>query len=184
MNESVIAMIDKLHARLDDLAEVIKEVPFELAGYDKRLDRIDDQVYLIEVELEKKLDSAIPLKPIDEGSSERMEQAASDASSVKIESRSEDVVHITNDPSAAQQGSAAKQADESEERFGGADSCDDVTDGDDEEGFLTDSAKETIAGATKRLNAIYREGKDVVGEFSEAFGDIKDVFGKNPFKRR
>jgi len=53
-----------------------------------------------------------------------------------------------------------------------------------EEGFLTDSAKETIAGATKKLNSFYKEGKEVMGEFSEAFGDIKDALPGNPFKKR
>lgn len=152
MNESVLAMIDKLHARLDDLAEVVREIPFELNGYDKKLDKIDDQVYLIEVELEKKMNNSVPLKPVSETESEAFDSATerSDTPGPGPKVSSED-------------------DDEDEET----------------EGFLSDSAKETLAGATRTLNSIYKDGKEVVGEFSEAFSDIKDTFGvKGFFKKR
>ena len=51
MNEAVKTMIERLHARLDDLSVVVDGVPYELAGYDKKLDKIDDQIYLIECEI-------------------------------------------------------------------------------------------------------------------------------------
>ena len=157
MNESVLAMIDKLHARLDDLAEVVRDIPFELSGYDKKLDKIDDQVYLIEVELEKKLNSSVPLKPVSESESEAFD-AATESSDA---------------PKASPQAADAKPAQATED------------DDEETEGFLSDSAKETLAGATRTLNSIYKDGKEVVGEFSEAFSDIKDTFGvKSFFKKR
>lgn len=175
MNESVIAMIAKLHARLDDLAEVVGAIPFELNGYDKKLDRIDDQVYLIEVELEKKAQGAVPLNPISAEQSDAFDAATGTPSASKEatstvhivdEAAGDEPSHVNIAP-AAEGGSEEAQPEEKKS-----------------EGFLTDSAKETIAGATKTLNSLYKDGKEVVGEFSEAFGDIKEVLGKNPFKKR
>lgn len=179
MNESVIAMIDKLHARLDDLAEVVDAIPFELNGYDRKLDRIDDQVYLLEVELEKKAQGAKPLTPITAAQSEAFDTAAGTQSTSTDAPSTVKVVEAEmseGEPSSVKITSAAGEAGEVTREKGSEDAK--------SEGFLTDSAKETIAGATKTLNSLYKDGKEVVGEFSEAFGDIKEVFGKNPFKKR
>lgn len=94
MNESVFAMIAKLHARLNDLAEVVEQIPFELNGYDKKLDRVDDQVYLIEVELENKLKSSIKLEPISEEDSEAFESAQSKGGSKKATVRESEEVEV------------------------------------------------------------------------------------------
>lgn len=151
MNESVLAMIDKLHARLDDLAEAVRDIPYELNGYDEKLDKIDDQVYLIEVELEKKLSNSVPLKPVTKVESEAFDTAA----------------EKTDTPESSPKACAEENEDE------------------ETEGFLSDSAKETLAGATRTLNSIYKDGKEVFGEFGEAFSDIKDTFGvKGFFKKR
>ena len=64
MNEAVKTMIERLHARLDDLSVVVDGVPYELAGYDKKLDKIDDQIYLIECEIDKKTAKSVPLEPV------------------------------------------------------------------------------------------------------------------------
>lgn len=178
MNESVIAMIDKLHARLDDLAEVVNTIPFELNGYDKKLDRIDDQVYLLEVELEKKAQGAVPLTPITAQQSEAFDAAAGTQQATKEPS----TVRIVDEQTAADKPSQVKISHGAEGEAEGK--SESGSDDEKSEGFLTDSAKETLAGATKTLNSLYKDGKEVVGEFSEAFGDIKEVFGKNPFKKR
>jgi Skp family chaperone for outer membrane proteins len=157
MNDSIFMMIDKLKARLDDLSVVVKEVPYELDGYEKKLDRIDDQIYLIQAEIEKKLKSAVPLTQLSSQDSE-----AFDAATAKKEE-------------GASEGKSNQQEKQAEAKNNTSSK---------DEGFLTDSAKETIADATKTLNSIYKEGKDVMGEFSEAFGDIAGVFGKkNRFKK-
>lgn len=156
MNEAVKTMIERLHARLDDLSVVVDGVPYELAGYDRKLDKIDDQIYLIECEIEKKTAQSVPLEPVSEAQSAAFDSATQ-----------------AKEPSRA--AAASSPASESEEDEAGEKK---------EEGFLTDSAKETIAGATKKLNSFYKEGKEVMGEFSEAFGDIKDALPGNPFKKR
>lgn len=58
MNQDVLDMIARLHARLDDLTAVVNQCDMDLEGYAKRLDKVDDQIYLIEVELEKRLKHA------------------------------------------------------------------------------------------------------------------------------
>lgn len=179
MNESVFAMIDKLHARLNDLAEVLATIPFELNGYDKKLDRIDDQVYLLEVELEKKAQGALPITPITAAQSEAFDVATGAQSTSKDAASSVKVVEREmpeGRSSAVKITPAVDERDEAKSEKGSEDK--------ESEGFLTDSAKETIAGATKTLNSLYKDGKEVVGEFSEALGDIKEVLGKNPFKKR
>lgn len=156
MNEAVKTMIERLHARLDDLSVVVDGVPYELAGYDKKLDKIDDQIYLIECEIEKKTAKSVPLEPVSEAESAAFDNATQAKDSKRTTAASSSVSESEED-----------EADEKKE-----------------EGFLTDSAKETIAGATKKLNSFYKEGKEVMGEFSEAFGDIKEALPGNPFKKR
>lgn len=189
MNESVEAMISKLHARLDDLSEVVKEIPFELNGYDKKLDKIDDQVYLIEVELEKKLKNTVNIPSLSSeqadafdkatGVSSHSSSAQSNVHVVEKEESGESKVTITEDVNEKEQTSVNKENKQAKDGKEGKE------EEEKEEGFLTDSAKETIAGATKTLNSFYKDGKEVFGEFSEALGDIKEVFGKNNiFKKR
>lgn len=170
MNEPVIAMIEKIHARLNDLTEVVKEIPFELNGYDQKLDRIDDQVYLIEVTLEKKLKNSIKIEPISEDEANGFSSARENGVSKGEDSLVE----------------PAKKEDSAPENTSKEGSTIPDSADDEEEGFLTDSAKEKIAGATKTINTIYREGKETFGDLSEAFGDIKDAFGgtKGIFRKR
>lgn len=52
MNEDVLDMIDTLHARLDDVRAAVEALHGEAPGYAKRLDRLDDSLYLIQRELE------------------------------------------------------------------------------------------------------------------------------------
>lgn len=52
--QAVKDMLAQVRARLIDLEEAIDTYPGDLAGYDTRLDRIDDRIYLLEVELEKR----------------------------------------------------------------------------------------------------------------------------------
>lgn len=191
MNESVEAMITKLHARLDDLSEVVKEIPFELNGYDKKLDKIDDQVYLIEVELEKKLKNTVSIPSLSSeqadafdkatGASSHSSSAQSNVHVVEKEESGESKVTITEDVNEKEQTSTNKESKQAKE---GKEDKEEEEKEEKEEGFLTDSAKETIAGATKTLNSFYKDGKEVFGEFSEALGDIKEVFGKNNFFKK
>lgn len=53
MNEDVLKMIDTLHARLDDVREAVESLPSEAPEYATKLDKVDDTLYLLQVEIEK-----------------------------------------------------------------------------------------------------------------------------------
>lgn len=102
MNEDVLDMIDTLHARLDDVRAAVEALHGEATGYAKRLDRLDDSLYLIQRELEamehasassEDVDdeegAAPALKPADEG--EKGVKAAGDADSKKGEIFTDDM---------------------------------------------------------------------------------------------
>lgn len=57
MNEDIYKMIDTLHARLDDVRMAVDALHVDAAGYAKRLDKVDDSIYLIQRDLEKLAES-------------------------------------------------------------------------------------------------------------------------------
>lgn len=54
MNEDVLDMIDTLHARLNDVCEAVEGLAEPIPEYVQRLDRIDDQIYAVQCELERR----------------------------------------------------------------------------------------------------------------------------------
>ena len=57
MNEDVYKMIDTLHARLDDVRAAVDTLKGEAPEYAKRLDKVDDSLYLIQRDIEKRVES-------------------------------------------------------------------------------------------------------------------------------
>lgn len=53
MNEDVYKMIDTLHARLDDVRTAVDGLESEAPDFAKRLDKVDDSLYLIQLAIEK-----------------------------------------------------------------------------------------------------------------------------------
>ena len=53
MNEDIYQMIDTLHARLDDVRAAVDSLESDAPGYAKRLDKLDDSLYLLQLDLEK-----------------------------------------------------------------------------------------------------------------------------------
>lgn len=53
MNEDIYQMIDTLHARLDDVRAAVDSLGSDAPGYAKRLDKLDDSLYLLQLDLEK-----------------------------------------------------------------------------------------------------------------------------------
>lgn len=53
MNEDVLDMIDTLNARLKDVQQVVESLPEAVPAYVQKLDKIDDQIYALQLELEK-----------------------------------------------------------------------------------------------------------------------------------
>lgn len=58
MNEDVLKMIETLHARLYDLESAVESLPGEAPQYVKKLDKIDDALYLLQCEVEKEVAGA------------------------------------------------------------------------------------------------------------------------------
>ena len=57
-NQDVLDMIAQLHARLTDLENDVRACEADLPGMAKRLDRIDDRIYLLETEVASRADAA------------------------------------------------------------------------------------------------------------------------------
>lgn len=53
MNEDIYQMIDTLHARLDDVRAAVDSLESDAPGFAKRLDKLDDSLYLLQLDLEK-----------------------------------------------------------------------------------------------------------------------------------
>lgn len=132
MNEDIYQMIDTLHARLDDVRAAVDSLDSDAPGYAKRLDKLDDSLYLLQLDLEKHAESAL-----------REEQP-----SLSVE-EDDDVEQVSKASS---------------------------PETDDEEGFLSDKAKDNLNDAGKTMAGIYRDGKEVVSELSGTMNEIKGLF--------
>ena len=53
MNEDIYQMIDTLHARLDDVRAAVDSLESDAPGFAKRFDKLDDSLYLLQLDLEK-----------------------------------------------------------------------------------------------------------------------------------
>lgn len=132
MNEDIYQMIDTLHARLDDVRAAVDSLDSDAPGYAKRLDKLDDSLYLLQLDLEKHAESALQ----------------------------------------EEQPSLSVEEDDDVEQVSKASS----PETDDEEGFLSDKAKDNLKDAGKTMAGIYRDGKEVVSELSGTMNEIKGLF--------
>lgn len=132
MNEDIYQMIDTLHARLDDVRAAVDSLDSDAPGYAKRLDKLDDSLYLLQLDLEKHAESVL-----------QEEEISSPAE------KDDDVEQVSKVSS---------------------------PETDDEEGFLSDKAKDNLKDAGKTMAGIYRDGKEVVSELSGTMNEIKGLF--------
>lgn len=132
MNEDIYQMIDTLHARLDDVRAAVDSLDSDAPGYAKRLDKLDDSLYLLQLDLEKHAESAL-----------QEEEPSSSA-------EEDDNVEQASKTSASE--------------------------ADDEEGFLSDKAKDNLKDAGKTMAGIYRDGKEVVSELSGTMNELRGLF--------
>lgn len=132
MNEDIYQMIDTLHARLDDVRAAVDSLDSDAPGYAKRLDKLDDSLYLLQLDLEKHAESALQ----------------------------------------EEQPSLSVEEDDDVEQVSKASS----PETDNEEGLLSDKAKDNLKDAGKTMAGIYRDGKEVVSELSGTMNEIKGLF--------
>ena len=132
MNEDIYQMIDTLHARLDDVRAAVDSLDSDAPGYAKRLDKLDDSLYLLQLDLEKHAESALQ----------------------------------------EEEPSSSAEEDDNVEKASKAS----LSEADDEEGFLSDKAKDNLKDAGKTMAGIYRDGKEVVSELSGTMNEIRGLF--------
>lgn len=96
------------------------------------MDKLDDSLYLLQLDLEKHAESAL-----------QEEEPSSSA-------EEDDNVEKASKASASE--------------------------ADDEEGFLSDKAKDNLKDAGKTMAGIYRDGKEVVSELSGTMNEIRGLF--------
>lgn len=76
MNEDIYQMIDTLHARLDDVRAAVDSLESEAPGYAKRLDKLDDSLYLLQLDLEKHIESPLQENESNPSAEDDVEQAS------------------------------------------------------------------------------------------------------------
>ncbi len=178
MNQDVLDMIGRLHARLDDVMAVVNQCDMELEGYAKRLDKIDDQIYLVQVELEKRLKRAHP---------ETASEDAAGAGAAGAGTTGEGAAGADQAATLADSVQAGDDNAHKGEVVGAEDTAEGKGDADSKRQIITDDMKENFGEATRALGAIYRDGREAVSELTDAMSDIKssfDIKGKGPRRRR
>lgn len=76
MNEDIYQMIDTLHARLDDVRAAVDSLESDAPGYAKRLDKLDDSLYLLQLDLEKHIESPLQENESNPSVEDDVEQAS------------------------------------------------------------------------------------------------------------
>lgn len=160
MNQDVFTMIARLHARLDDVEETVKEAPYALEGYAKRLDKIDDHLYLLLVDLEKLLSENPETAPVAESPSE-----AGSFNVVHGDKEAKEQALKEADPAGIGRVEVAEEADVSEHKS-----------------FLSPEMKENLVDAGRTLGGIMQDGKEVVSGITGTMNDLKEAFNFKPKK--
>ena len=88
MNEDVYKMIDTLHARLDDVRAAVDTLQDEAPEYAKRLDKVDDALYLVQRDIEKRVESGGKVDKDEPDSDDDVEEAAKPGKSSSDEEKS------------------------------------------------------------------------------------------------
>ncbi len=183
MNQDVLDMIGRLHARLDDVMAVVNQCDMELEGYAKRLDKIDDQIYLVQVELEKRLKRAHP----ETASEDAAGAGAAGAGAAGAGTTGEGAAGADQAATHADSVQAGDDNAHKGEVVAAEDTAEGKGDADSKRQIITDDMKENFGEATRALGAIYRDGREAVSELTDAMSDIKssfDIKGKGPRRRR
>ena len=187
MNEDVLKMIDTLHARLDDVRDAVLELPCEASEYVGKLDKIDDKVYLLELEIEKLAKAELAKNPNAKKTKDTLSESQAAAkvdsteSAVQAESTQSDVTVKSH-------ASATAQADESAGSDGAAttDTFDEepvqvkkVVSAEDADGEVASSSEEDDQESEKksegksRVKEIFTDDmKDNLADAGRAIGNI------------
>lgn len=179
MNEDVYKMIDTLHARLDDVRGAVESLNCEAVGYAKKLDKVDDKLYLLQCEIEK-LAESVPEDNQAEKESSISEtkdnvQAASVQGTQSLKTDQEESSATNSASSSSETGEQTEEAEQAKK----VDSAKEETATGEEtkkKEIFSEDMKENLADAGRAIGNIYRDGKEVITELSGTMGDLKDIF--------
>lgn len=160
-NDVAKAMAQQLQARVLDLIEVIEQSNVSLDDYAKRIDRVDDQVYLLQTEIER-MNKAAQAQTTDSASLEgkSCEQADQMTHESTRESSQEDSESLNE----------TGQEGFTETKIG--------------KFTITPDMKEGMRDGARAVGEVVRDGKEVMEEITGAMGDLKDVFSFGSGSRR
>lgn len=145
-NDVAKAMAQQLQARVLDLIEVIDQSKVSLDEYAKRIDRVDDQVYLLQTEIE------------------RMNKVAQAQAEENTQDQSSDQTHAAEASESLDDASSEESEHEgfTETKIG--------------KFTITPDMKEGMRDGARAVGEVVRDGKEVMEEITGAMGDLKDVF--------
>lgn len=213
-------MLSQVRARLIDLEEAIDNYPGDMTGYDKRLDRIDDRIYLLEAELEKRTAAINRGEEVPPPNQTKVQAQAAkagntaatvadkavDMASKAASTAASAVTSFTGALSSSlnedngqqgqaaaapanQQGSAQPASQDSGEDdgkvpsphpAGTSDPTGDPNSGaqGNGQGSAESTRDQQMRSTVRDLNVIYQEGRDTLGDLTDAINDIKEPFDK------
>ncbi len=170
MNEDVFDMIDTLHARLQDVRAEVEELACPVPDYVQRLDKIDDQIYALQCELER-------LPHVDDGDVESIQD---DGASGDSQATDADAGHTSD---TLQDADTAQEDDQSGDAHVETKSSSSSVTSEGKKEILTDDMKENLADAGRAMGHVLRDSKEVVSELSGTMNEIKDLFSFKPGKK-
>lgn len=175
-NEATKAMIKQLQARLIDLKEVVKEADFELEGYDARLDKIDDQVYDIQAEIEAAIKNGSSAQTGSEVRKEAISESVDggDGSAPSVSEVGADAQAGSEAaPAEGEQAAAKEHHESSDTKIGNF--------------TITADMKDSMRQGAEVVGDVVRDGREIVGELTDTMNDVRDALGfgaKTPRRRR
>lgn len=159
-NERTLEMVATLRARLADLEQAVRDCPVELVGMAERIDALDDQAYLMQLEAEK---AAQPPTVPEVVEAETVSEDGSTRKVVRLEAVTDDQ---WGDPRPVKRESSVSFADT---KLGP------VT--------ITADMKAGMRDGAHAAAEVMRDGREIVGELTDTMGDLKDLFGFRPRRR-
>lgn len=170
MNEDVFDMIDTLHARLQDVRAEVEGLACPVPDYVQRLDKIDDQIYALQCELEK-------LPHVHDGDAESIQDDGASGSSQATDA---DAGHASD---ALQDADTVQEDDQNGDAHVETKSSSSSATSEGKKEILTDEMKENLADAGRAMGHVLRDSKEVVSELSGTMNEIKDLFSFKPGKK-
>ena len=188
-NEDVLKMIEQLKARLDDLENDVRNFEGDLPDMAKRIDHLDDKVYLLELEIESRSKTAqgeagtanaATARAGQNGAAQGVPSSAAADEGANAASAQAPKADQSAQPAAATADASASSSTASANGANAA--ATNAASGDDEDDeeetmhILTPEAKAKIGETVGDLAEIGKSGMETLADLNEALGDIAAPF--------